>query len=169
MNGGVGFFTGGVLHLEDCVIRNGDFGFGIEFAPSTASELYISNCTISSDNPASAATGGGIRIKPIGSGSAKVFLDNVHVENNRSGIVVDRSETTGSVVVVVRHSTVVGNRLNGVVSKGSGTIVRLSDTTVSGNGTGLLSQNAGQIISHGDNIVVGNTTNGAFTSTVAKQ
>lgn len=68
--------------------------------------------------------------------------------------------------MILRNSTVAGNDGRGVVSRGSGAIVRISDSTISGNGRGLSAEAGGELISHGGNLVIGNNRNGAFTSTV---
>jgi hypothetical protein len=158
----------GTLHMENCVVRGLPNAFGIEIVPDSAGtkEAHISNCTVSGNGLGGA--GGGILVKPTGpSNGIKVFLDNVRVENNRVGIVVDRSQTTGVVQVVMRNSKVVGNDGRGVVSRGTGSIVRISDSTISGNGIGLSAIAGGQLISHGGNLVSGNDVDRNFTSTEA--
>jgi hypothetical protein len=191
---GVAFVAGGALHLEDCTLVNQGGSFGVVFTPAGASELYVSNCAISGNGSASA--GGGIQIKPSGSGSAKVVLDNVHVENNRGGILIDGTATSGTNTVTIRNSAVGGNASFGVfaidsgggatnvtiegstsasnvtfgiAANGASVTERVGNSTVTGNGTGLIATNAAKLISHGGNIVAGNTANGAFTQTVAQQ
>lgn len=191
---GLAFVAGGALHLEDCAIVSAGASFGVVFAPTGASELYVSNCAISGNGSASA--GGGIQVRPTGQGSADIVLDNVRVENNRTGIVIDGRTTTGSNNVTVRNSTIGGssafglnaidsgggstdvmiegsslsnNGSQGVVANGANTRVRMRDSTVSGNATGLIAIAGGSLISHGGNVVAGNTANGAFTQTVGQQ
>ena len=164
---GLSFVGRGTLRLEDCFIRGSGNGFGINFAPNGPSELHISNCTIA-DNGLG-GSGGGVSIRPLGTGSANVILENVRMENNRSGLTVDRAGTTGAVNVTVRNSTISGNVILGALSNGSGAVLRLANTTVSANATGLAIGSSGQIISVGGNVVTGNTVNGAFSSTIAQQ
>ena len=136
--------------------------------------------------------GGGIQIRPTGSGSAKVALDNVSVADDDGGILIDGRSTTGTNTVTIRNSTVSGvgswaifaldsvggstnvmvegststnNGTFGVGANGANTIVRMRFSTVTGNATGLLANGGGQVISQGGNTVAGNTTNGAFSST----
>ena len=188
INGG-----GGVVHIENCTILPAETNTGIVYAPTGASELYVSDTIISgSGNP----NAGGISIKPTGSGSAKAVLDNVNVEDNASGILIDGRTTSGSNTVTIRNSTISGNTSFGVYAadsasgatnvtvegstsannttfgvgaSGTNATVRVRNSTVNGNGTGLQIASSGKIISHGGNVVAGNTVNGAFTSTVVPQ
>jgi hypothetical protein len=189
---GIGFVGGAALHLEDCATVNSLDG--IIFAPTGASELYVSNSTVSDNGGAS--SGSGILIKPSGSGSAKVVLDNVHIEGNSQGILIDNQFTTGSNAVTIRNSTISGsasfalatyesgsgtsnvtieasnitnNVSFGVGMSGTGATARLVNVTVTGNGHGLLAASSSSIISHGGNAIAGNTINGAFTATVPPQ
>ncbi len=192
---GIYFLSGGALEIENCTIFNftGSPGYGIDFEPSAASQLFVSNTSIRNN------TGGGILVKPGGAGSAKVSLEDVRLENNNYGI---RAEDNSK--VAAHNSTAAGNSKNGFlavslsgpsemnlercVSKNNGTngiasalssvsgnaIVRLSYTTVTGNATGLLSTSGGQIISvfqngSGTNFVGGNTTDGAATGSINRQ
>ena len=194
-NRGIWFLSGGALHLQDCVIFNGGSEYGIEFAPTGASELHISNCVISDGG--SGTAGGGILIRPTGSGSAKIVLDNVRIENNRVGILIDGGATTGAITmnisdseiggsgtqglgvfegvsggasaVVLERTTISSNGAQGIIASRALASVRVRQSAITGNTIGVQSLNGGQIISHGDNVLAGNTTNGAFTSTVAPQ
>jgi hypothetical protein len=189
---GIRFLAGGALHVEKCVIRGfragsaGD-GHGIAFLPNGASELFVTN-TLVSDN------GGGILIKPSGTGSAKVTLDRVKMVSNTFGFKADGSAATGaagilaeihysraagnsssgiaavggtqSVNVLLDHTASVDNGSTGVnVSATADTIIRISNTTVTGNaGAGLSFTPPGQIISLGTNKVGGNNPDGAPSS-----
>jgi hypothetical protein len=186
--------AGGILHIEDCTFVGSSNSFGILFAPTGAGELHISNSTTSDNGNASA--GGGILIKPTGSGSAKVLLDNVTVGNNRAGILIDGATTTGTNTVTIRNSTVAGsaasgifaidsgggatnvmvegstsasNATFGIAANGANVTERVRNSTVTGNGTGLIATNASKLISLGGNVAVGNTANGSFTQTVGQQ
>ena len=181
-----------ILHLENSVLVNANTDFSIDFRPTSSSELYVSGTILSGAGNG----GGGVRIKPTGSGSAKVVLDNVNVEDNPTGILIDGRSTTGSNTVTIRNSTISGsttfgvyaadsgggatnvtvegstsanNTTFGVGASGTNATVRVRNSTVNGNGTGLQIASSGKIISHSGNVVAGNTTNGAFTSTVAQQ
>jgi hypothetical protein len=190
---GVAFIAGGALHLEDCTLVNGR-DFGVVFAPTGASELYISNCAISGNGDASA--GGGIQVRPTGQGSAEVAIDNVLVENNRDGVRIDGTATIGTNTATIRNSRISGsttfgiyaldsgggatnvtiegstsasNGTWGIASNGANVTERVRNSTISGNARGLIATNTSSLISHGGNVVAGNTVNGAFTQTVAQQ
>jgi hypothetical protein len=192
---GINFIAGGALQIENCTIFNftGSPGYGIDFEPGAASQLFVTNTSIRNN------TGGGILVKPGSSGSARVSLEDVRMENNNYGI---RAEDNSK--VTAHNCTAAGNIKNGFLavsaaapsemnlercaSKNNGTngiasaisvaggsaIVRLSYATVTGNATGLLSTGGGQIISvfqngAGTNFVGGNTTDGAATGSINRQ
>jgi hypothetical protein len=189
--------SGGVLYVEDCVLVTdvGSVDYGIDFRPSGASELYVSDTVVAASG--SGALGGGIQIKPTGAGSAKVVLNNTLVENNATGILIDSRFTTGSNAVTIRNSTISGNNSFGLATyesgsgtssvtiegsnisnniasfgvgmSGAGATARVVNSTVTGNARGLLAASSSSIVSHGGNVIAGNTINGAFTSTVPPQ
>ena len=186
---------GGTIRLENCTLVGGSNQYAINFAPTSATELYVSGSSLAALPD---TTGGaGVLIKPIGSASAKVVLDDVRIADHQIGILVDGAASTGVIAMNIRDSVISGNSAQGLavfeaVSGATSTVV-LERTTVSGNGgqgivasraratirarqsaitgnvVGVQSLNGGQIISHGDNVLADNTTNGAFTSTVAPQ
>ena len=191
---GVVFLAGASLHLEDCTLVGAKNTFGVAFRPSGASELYVSNCAISGNGD---GPGGGIQIRPTGSGSANVALDHVDIEDNKVGILVDGGATSGAITMNIRDSEISGSTAQGLgvfeaVSGGASAVVlerttissngaqgiiasralasvRVRQSVISGNTVGVATANGGQIVSHGDNVLAGNTTNGAFTATVAPQ
>jgi hypothetical protein len=191
---GVALIGGAALHLEDCALVNAGSSFGVAFRPVGASELYVSNCAISGNGD---SAGGGIQIRPTGAGSAKVALDNVLIENNRTGIVIDGAGSTGGIDMSVADSTISGNTTVGIgvfeavsgapssvvlaratISSNGGqgifvsralATVRVRQSEITGNAVGVQSANGGQLVSHGDNVLAGNTTNGAFSSTLPEQ
>jgi len=186
---GISFTSGAALRLENCVIRRGVLA--LNFAPSAASELYVSNCTITDPNPPGNSPG--IFIQPTGAGSVKAVLDRVHVENRLRGIMVDHASGTGTIDVTVRDSVTAGNTAEGIWANtsgnirvtvmvdrtasvnngtgihvnGVGAVVRVGDSTVTGNGVGFSTATGGQIISYQTNKLVANTTDGTPTSPVA--
>lgn len=183
---GIRFLAGGALHVENCTINN--FAQkGIDFEPSGTSELFVSD-TVVRNNQASAATSGGIFVKPGVAGSALVSLDNVRLSNNQFGMRVEggtqasvvRSIASGNVTNgFLAVGTAVGaaelslestassnNGTNGVRADQAGATVRISNTAIIDNaGTGL-SVNGGAIVSAGNNTVEGNGVNGSPTSTL---
>jgi hypothetical protein len=182
--------AGGIVHLENNTLIAGlSDRYGIIYSPSSASELYVRDTTIARENGITG--GGGILIRPLGSGSAKVVLDNVQVDDTSPGILVDGRATNGVSTVTVRDSVVAGsttygllaidsgggasnvmiegssfanNVTNGVWVSGTNTTVRIRDSTVSGNGRGLAGAATSNLISQGGNTVAGNTVDGLFSS-----
>jgi hypothetical protein len=183
---GIRFLAGGALHVEDCTINN--FAQkAIDFQPSGASELFVNDTWIR-NNQVSAVNSGGIFVKPTITGSAKVSLDEVRLENNQFGMrveggtmaVVHRSIATGNVtngfiavgtavgaaVLNLEASVSSNNGTNGVRADQAGATIRISNTTITDNAGNGLSINAGAIVSSGNNTVLGNGVNGSPTSTV---
>jgi hypothetical protein len=200
--GGVGidFFRGAVLHVENCRISSFRAAFicippcsgGIVFRPpaGVTATLYVSDSAI--ENNGLPTNGGGIIIEPAGSGSARVVLDRVEIENNTHGILADGTGSSGSIVVQVRDSLVtgssgngiaattaagaaatgivvdgsssVGNAGTGVLAQGAGALVHLGSSTVAGNGAGLGVTGGGQIHSYQNNQATGNAIDGAVTA-----
>ena len=192
---GIVINSSGVVHIEDSTLMGVEGKYGIVYAPAGAGELYVSRTTLS--HPTVPAQSGGIQVRPTGSGSAKISLDRVDIENNQVGILIDGGATSGSITMNIRDSEISGSGAQGLgvfeaTSGGPSTVVltrttiasnggqgivasralasvRVRQSEITGNTIGVQSLNGGQIISHGDNVVAGNTTNGAFTSTVAPQ
>jgi len=199
--GGTGFsgirlLAGGSLHIQNSVIRafNGASGVGVLFAPSGASQLTILDSTIA--NNGSGTTGGGVLVQPTGTGSARVTLQNVAVQNNANAgfkidttgntgtgvtAMIDSSQFLGSAAAVVNftpagttvaalmlvNSTVANNNF-GVFGNGAGATIRVGNTSITSNATGVFTAGA-VIASYGDNRLDGNTTDGSFTATIPKK
>ncbi len=192
---GVRFIRGAALHIEDSVIRrfNAAGSFGVSFQPASVSNLYITNTTITSNG---SATGGGILVKPTGSGVGRVVMKNVRVQNNvGTGIFVDSTGNTGGIAVTiddtevsgttgnairalrgssivavnVYNSLIANNSGSGIVADGALTI-RVGNTSITGNGfsggSGVSILNGGQIQSYGDNRNDANAVDGAFTAPI---
>jgi hypothetical protein len=181
---GVRILTAAAVHIEDCVIRrfNATNSLGVSFAPSVASQLYITNTTITENG--SALTGGGIEIAPAVGGSAKVVLTNVRIHHNASDgvransangavtLVVDRTDISGNVqgfalfgsanqtATMIVNSTIAQNSVVGIVSTNNA-ITRVDGTTITGNAQGVVAQSGSQIQSYGGNRLDGNPTTGA--------
>jgi hypothetical protein len=110
---GVNFVNGRVLHIENCKIWGFRAGsaVGINFAPpaGVTGELYVSDSAITDSG--NAGTNGGIVIRPVGTGTAKVMLERVQVKNNTSGIRVDSTaQTANGLSVSVSESISAGTR-----------------------------------------------------------
>lgn len=193
---GVRILVAAAVHIEDCTIRqfNASGSAGISFAPSGATNLFVSNTTVAQNG--SAGTGGGILIQPTGTGSAHVELQNVGVrDNNGFGVLADTTASSGSgvavlvsasqisgnsgnglsanagspaVIVQVADSTVSYNSASGIIASGSPARVRVGNTKIFGNaltsGAGVNVTNLSIINTYGDNQLDGNANDGAFTS-----
>jgi hypothetical protein len=188
---GVRFLAGKALHVENTKIY-GFVCYGIDFLPSTVSQLFVNDVKISNNRGAS---GGGIQVAPSGAGGAVVSIDNAKLENNTTGLVA----RNGS-IVSVRRSVASGNSGNGLIAvsttdlaeisvedclvanngaaagaagglwaSGPMGILRISDNVVTNNEYGLHVGSGGQIISFGNNRVIDNTIDGSPTSTVAQR
>jgi hypothetical protein len=177
---GIRFLSGGELHVEHCEIR----GFtqqGIDVAPSTNANVYVSNSELR-DN-----AGGAIYVHPGASWSVDAMIDRVLMQGNGRGV---RAEDGSR--VVVRNSTATGGTynafvalatsravdltisdsvasMNGAVGVYSGALatVKISDLLVTGNNVGLQSA-GGAIVSFGNNSVKGNVTDGTPTQTIGR-
>ncbi len=189
---GIRFIAGGALHVRNCVIRNSRSpiagqGHGILFQPSGVSDLFVSDTFVS--NNGTLSNGGGILIKPTGSGAATVMLDNVRMVGNVFGLKADATTSPGGVFVTIRNSVANGNAFSGltaitapagglawimvdrltsanngttgVKSDGSNAIVTVGNSTISMNGIGFQSINSGQLLTQGNNTLFGNASNGA--------
>ena len=181
---GIRFLAGAALHVEDCTINNFTQK-GIDFEPNAAAELYVSDTQIRNSQ---GVNGGGVFVKPTSTGSARVTLDNVRLENNQFGMRVEggtqatvaRSSATGNATngfiavgtavgaaQISLESTVASNNgSNGVRADQAGSTIRLSNTLITNNVGNGLSVNGGAIVSFGNNSVDGNGVNGSPTSTV---
>jgi hypothetical protein len=194
---GIDFVNGASLFVENCTIVGFRItpGIGIKFTPpaGVAAKLFISDSVVNDNGLA--AGGGGIIIQPAGSGTARVVLTRIQVENNTHGILADGTGSTGSIVVqvrdsvsagndgngiaavtkagnaatgiVVHRSSSIGNAGSGILAQGSGALVHLGSSTVVGNGAGLNAASGGQIFSYQNNETTGNAIDGAPTGVLA--
>jgi hypothetical protein len=191
---GIRFIAGRALHVKNSIIRKfgGSNGTGILFAPSAASKLYVVDSAITDNG--NGATGGGIRIQPTGaSGSARVTLQNVRVDNNaNSGFRIDTTANTAaagisavidggsfsgnsdgifvntpvgnsSAVLLLRNAVVANNSATGISAAGNSTRIRVTGSAIHGNTLGLAFGGTGIINTFGDNVLEGNGTDGTFT------
>lgn len=190
---GVRFLAGAALHIQNSMIKNfsgvAPNGFGVLFAPAAGtSELHISNTTFINNGDSVGLSGGGIVAQPTGSGSAKVSLFNVRLENNNRGVAGDTTTTTGTVKVSVFGSVATGNtgfgigatslaaggtnasvminqsaivnNGNGIVATGTLATIRIGSSTISGNNNGAISQSGGVLLSYKNNQINDNTADG---------
>jgi hypothetical protein len=137
-------------------------------SPRAATRLEVTDCIISSNG--SASTGGGIRIRPTGTGTVSGAASQVKLLNNAGiGLSMDGSAGTGAqMVFALRDSAVSGNVVMGVsANAGAGTTparIVIDRTAVLGSTTGVSSTGSGADITIGYSVVSGNTTGVSFTA-----
>jgi hypothetical protein len=182
-----------MLRVHKSFIRK--TGFAINFSPSSASELYVTDTTLA-DN-----TGSGITVDalagPPGPTTAKVSLDRVNMEDNEIGLVIMLSTSAanvvnatlrdsvvagnrnigifaghangnGSVQLMIDRSAVLGSTNSGIVAAGANAKVFVGDSTFSGNAFAM-SPAGGTINTYGTNKVHGNGGDGSSNGTVTYQ
>jgi hypothetical protein len=197
---GVGTATNGVrylvaasVHIQNSNIRrfNASNGIGINFAPSGNSQMTVVNTTIS--NNGSGATGGGIFVRPTGTGSARLTLRDVRLQNNANEalrvdtagstgggatVLIERSQFLGStngitaatpaatpaVQVMLTDSMIALNGGSGINATGAGTVMRVGNTTITANNNGVTIAGGAIVNTYLDNRLDGNAANGAFTA-----
>ena len=183
---GIRFIAGAALHVQNCTIKrfNAANSMGISFAPSGASELYVTDTSISENG--NGITGGGITITPTGTGSAKAVLTRVQVDNNAAGIIIGTGVSTGQIRVVVTDSSTSGNATHGILAQSGGgsvrvlldhvtsannvdhgirsvngnTLIRMANSNIHANAVGTAGVSSGAINSFGNNRIEGNTDDG---------
>src|SRR5262245_16518498 len=134
----------GVLRIEQCKI----FGFAIhgilfQVSSGVGSELYVSDSVISENG--TMVTDSGIFVRASGTGTARVSLSNVKLDNNRNGLFVQAFPgSTGQINLSMRDSTAAGNGQAGinVQSQGARIVTALDNVTATTNGTGLVADGA---------------------------
>ena len=191
---GVRIIAAAAVHIEECVIRqfNAANSWGISFQPGGATQLFVSNSTLTGNG--SGSTGGGILVQPTGTGNARVVLDHVRILGNaNNGLRVDSTGNTGTGISVTMHSSSVSgngsgiaavalttslvgimvvdsnvsnNTGTGIDSNGANSLIRVNNTTITGNGLGVNVAGGSSIQSYGNNRnfynPVGGSNNGAF-------
>jgi hypothetical protein len=160
---GVNFVNGSVLHIEHCRIWGFRTGAatGISFAPppGVTGELYVSDSSISDNG--SVGTNGGILIRPVETGGARVMLERVQVKNNTTGIRLDSTgQTASEITMAVSESVSAGNTNDGiaVIAPAIAINLMLDRVRIAFNGTGLRSSAAPGRIRVGGSTITGNLT-----------
>lgn len=175
---GIRFIAGADLHVENVTVQG--FGQGIDFNPSGASKLFVKDSSFRNN------FGGGMYIRPSGTGLADATIDRVVMQGNLRGI---RAEDGAAVTIT--NSDISGNDFSGVVAAGvsrpvtltlencvanyngtagvwSGALatVRLMNNLISRNLTYGVRLEGGLVTSYGSNRIWGNNgqdvSNGSF-------
>lgn len=149
---GISFVRGAALHVRRCRIAGfrGGSATGILFAPpdGTTGRLFVSDTIISENG--TGASGGGIILKPVGSGIARASLTRMSIDDNSNGVQAIGSSNTGRVEVFVVDSTISGNSGPGVhaltINGGNDAVIFNNNTISVNNGTGYLADGAGATV-----------------------
>ena len=198
---GIRFTSGGTLHVENCVIRGfqsatAGNGHGIAFLPTGNSKLQVTDSIIEKNG--NGVLGGGILVRPTGTGTAKIGLSGVTLASNSFGFRADGSGSTApagiqggiydstatgnagnafsaitvpgfqGINLMLNHTSAFANGTAAVFANGALATVWLSDFTATANGTGLAGLNGASIGSHNNNSISGNGTDGAPTDQVGQ-
>jgi len=162
---GIRVLSAGSVHIHKVQIRGvRGGGSGIIVDPSAAAvEVLISESYIT-DNGTS-TTNGGITIRPTATGSAKVVIDNVKIENNSVGIKIDTSGATGGggITATVRNSVIAHNTNDGVNVNAPtlATNVMLNNNLSANNGgIGVNVTGAAATVRMGSSVITGNVAGG---------
>ncbi|MEA2990444.1 MAG: hypothetical protein QOG83_3155, partial [Alphaproteobacteria bacterium] len=185
---GIQFNTGKSLTLENSVIRNLT-GSGVEFRANAASTLAMSNVLVASNGNA------GIYVGPSGSGSVVAVFNRVEALNNATGVLMDGSASTGTIIAAASNSvasgnggagfsattsagqapialllfrSAAGNNATGIQAQGVGATVRAARSMVTGNASAWSAAGSGVLQSYGDNYIDGNAGNETAPPATAK-
>jgi hypothetical protein len=157
---GINFIQSGALHVEHCRIRgfNSGTAAGINFAPTGAGELFVSESYLTDNGTGN--VGAGVLIRPTGTGSANVVLSQLHVENNALGIKIDSLAGTGFVHLSITDSVAAGNTNAGIAAfttagQGSANVL-INRTTSSNNAVGVRSNGPTSVVRIGSSAITGN-------------
>jgi hypothetical protein len=139
---GILFNSGGILTVQDSVIRNFSDD-GIHFAPTGSSSISVSRTFVGNNG------GYGILVQPQGSASATAVFERVQTQYNGAsfyGIALDSTATTGAVIGTATDS-VSSNNGGGYLAHGGGvsstTGLTLVRSVAANNHTGVQGGPAG--------------------------
>ena len=187
---GINFIAGGSLIVRNTVIRNFSHS-GIEFSPAASATLTVDNTSII--NVGNVGGYGAINIAPTSAAAVRANVSRSQFSNDGYGVLADGTNTTGSVFVALRDTSITNSGQIGVYTTSNGTAlfstISLDGVTVAGSvnygllatGTragmlvnnssinnnlsgGLAPTSGGVIYSYGNNRLNGNNGNdGTFT------
>ena len=185
---GIMFNAGAALHIENCRIRNFTNAGILSQPTSAASELYVTNTTIS--HTGAAGGDSGILIQSQPGVVSKAVINQSNVQNNSFGIKADGTGGAGGVInMTVRDTVSAGNSANGIVgtttasgaaivmmvdrsasshnaagygivADGPKTFITFGASSIAGNAFGVGASNGGTLLSYGTNQIYGNSVDG---------
>jgi hypothetical protein len=160
---GIIFNSGEKLRIRNSRIHGAGGGnCGVLFQPNSKAELHIEHSVISENG--FTGNGGGVCVLPTGNAVVTGVIDDLTAQNDRTAL-----RAAGSNLDLLVQNSTFSNNLLGIRVIGSSSTIRISNSVVFKNTTGINSLSGGQLVSFGGNVLAGNTTDGAFTSTEAKQ
>jgi len=172
---GIYFYSGQALSIQKSTVRNFAIA-GINFAPSAASTLIVSDSLLT-DNTSQA-----IQIAGSRTGSVSGTINRVRASGNGVGVLASGANVrlmvselnagtntygigaASAASIMVRSSTIGHNSVG--ISADQSAIIRVGQSSVTANQTGWQATNGGQIESYGNNNVDGNISDGAPSATV---
>jgi len=178
--------SGATLIVENCIIEQFT-GAGISIQQGAF--VDVTDTAIINNQST------GISVTTTGSGSGRVVLTRVLLQNNNNGAILRAASSadqhvsiedstisgnagygvyniaTGSArsIAVIKRSVIADNGASGIRVENVNGLTFLSKNTVTGNNIGLESVAGGGVVSYGDNNVNLNTTNGAPTGVATEQ
>ena len=177
---GIRVLSGSTVVVENCWIY-GNTGDGIDVAATAAINLKVNNTTIED------MSGDCVKMSTT-SGQVVASIDNSRLQNCTNGLTAITNVRASVRNTIMSHGTIgvqtTGNdsqvNLDDVFvsffqtalksnNAGVASRIRVSDSAITQNATALDTSLGGFIDSFQGNSLMGNTTNGAFSSTTAKQ
>jgi hypothetical protein len=162
---GINFIQGFALTLTNVNVMNFNAGSatGLLFAPNAANTVLEVNRSIFTGNGIAPSTGGAIVVQPAVGGSAIAVIANSTVENNSDA--VKATSTNGNITMTVRDSILANNRGNGInAAAGSPINLMLDRDTISNNlVNGVLSSGGNSTVRINNSVITGNATGVAGT------
>jgi hypothetical protein len=183
---GIRFVSGVSLEVRHSSIRRTG-GYGINFTPSVASKLEVSDTILSANKF------GGVQVLPSGTGDTTVVIDRSQIENHLFyGIRIDGTTNSGIINGTVRDSSVSGNAIavyiadngagaaqlvvdrtsmarnpsTGVTATGAGATAQIGNCTISGSDLGINPTGGGTIYTFGNNQFSNNGSDGTATGAI---
>jgi Right handed beta helix region len=146
---GISFVSGKSLNVDNCVVRHLTSN-GIQFTPTTASNLVVSN-SVASDNDAS-----GVVVTSVLTGAVNATVTDSVANGNTNGVAFAASRNQGApTVLTVIRSTAASNGWGFLAQNGA--TIRVAQSTVTGNVNGWEADTTGVVQSYGNNYINGNT------------